>query len=143
MLRRTAIVTGSSRGMCVLYLISRTNADCIHSGEAIVRRLAHEGYAVCVNDVSANQPGIDKLVSKINSQYGAQSAIGVAADVCKSAEVKGMIEESVNALGPLTAMIANAGIAQVAPVLEISDEDVARMFSVNFTGVWNCESFIS
>lgn len=50
-----------------------------------------------------------------------------------------MIQMSVDALGPLTAMIANAGIAQVAPVLEISDEDVSKMFNVNFMGVWNCE----
>jgi len=35
-------------------------------------------------------------------------------------------------------MVANAGIAQVAPVLDISDEDVVRMFNVNYFGVWNC-----
>jgi len=35
-------------------------------------------------------------------------------------------------------MVANAGIAQVAPMLEISDADVERMFSVNFMGVWHC-----
>ncbi len=49
-----------------------------------------------------------------------------------------MIQETVKALGPLTVMIANAGIAQVAPVLDISEDDVRRMFDVNFMGVWNC-----
>ena len=49
-----------------------------------------------------------------------------------------MIKESVDKLGPLTVMIANAGIAQVKPVLEISDEDVQKMFSVNWFGVYLC-----
>jgi NAD(P)-dependent dehydrogenase (short-subunit alcohol dehydrogenase family) len=93
---------------------------------------------VCINDVAANKVGIDSLVSSLNSTYGANSAVGIIADVGKSAEVQNLIKESVEALGPLTVMVANAGIAQVAPALEISDDDVARMFNVNFTGVWNC-----
>ena len=46
-----------------------------------------------------------------------------------------MIKESVDKLGPLTVMVANAGIAQVAPALDISDEDVLKMFNVNFMQV--------
>lgn len=92
---------------------------------------------MCVNDIGANQAGIDKLVSELNSQYGDNTAIGVVADVSSSAEVKKMVEESVQKLGPLTVMVANAGIASVTPVLEISDEDMKKMMDVNFTGVWN------
>jgi NAD(P)-dependent dehydrogenase (short-subunit alcohol dehydrogenase family) len=49
-----------------------------------------------------------------------------------------MIDRTVKELGPLTIMVANAGIAQVKAVLEISEEDVRKMFEVNFMGVWNC-----
>jgi NAD(P)-dependent dehydrogenase (short-subunit alcohol dehydrogenase family) len=38
--------------------------------------------------------------------------VGVAADVTKGEDVQRLIDESVNALGPLTFMVANAGIAQ-------------------------------
>lgn len=92
---------------------------------------------MCVNDIGANQSGIDKLVSDLNSAHGNNTAIGVVADVTSSADVKKMVDESVEKLGPLTVMVANAGIAQVTPVLEISEEDVQKMFSVNFMGVWN------
>jgi len=122
MSKRTAIVTGSSRGI----------------GEAIVRRLATDGYKVCVNDVSANKDGIDKLVAELNKSHGDGTAIGVVADVTKSSEVQNMIKESVEKLGKLSVMIANAGIAQVKPILDVSDEDVTNMFNVNFMGVWNC-----
>lgn len=108
------------------------------SGEAIVRRLAKEGYKVTVNDVGANKAGIDKLVAELNSQYGEGSAIGVVADVTKSKEVEDMIEQSVSKLGPLTAMVANAGIAKVSSMLDTSDEDSRNIFDVNYHGVWNC-----
>lgn len=37
-------------------------------------------------------------------------------------------------------MVANAGIAQVKPVLDLTDADVKRMFDVNVFGVFNCYS---
>ncbi len=49
-----------------------------------------------------------------------------------------MISASVAALGPLTVMVANAGIAQVKPLLELSEDDVRRIFEVNVFGVFNC-----
>lgn len=35
-------------------------------------------------------------------------------------------------------MIANAGIAQIKPLLSTTEEDVKSVFDVNFTGVYNC-----
>lgn len=37
-------------------------------------------------------------------------------------------------------MVANAGIAQVKPVLDLTEEDVKRMFEVNVFGVFHCYS---
>lgn len=37
-------------------------------------------------------------------------------------------------------MVANAGIAQVKPLLDLTEEDVERMFAVNVFGVHNCYS---
>lgn len=102
------------------------------SGEAIVRRLAQEDYLVTVNDIAANKAGIDKLVNELNEKHGKGTAIGVVADVTSSSDVQNLIKESVEKLGDLTVFVANAGIAQVAPALEISDEDVQKMFNVNF-----------
>ena len=62
----------------------------------------------------------------------------MVADVSHRIEVEKLVSESVNALGPLDVMIANAGIAQVKPILELSEEDVERMFSINLFGVFNC-----
>lgn len=49
-----------------------------------------------------------------------------------------MIQDSVRQLGPLNMMVANAGIAQVRPLLELTEDDWERMFRVNVFGVNNC-----
>lgn len=43
--KRTAIVTGSARGI----------------GKAIAIRLAEDGFDVCINDIAANEVGIEEV----------------------------------------------------------------------------------
>lgn len=51
-----------------------------------------------------------------------------------------MVQTSVKELGPLNTMVANAGIAQVKSLLDLTPEDFERMFRVNVFGVHNCHS---
>ena len=37
-------------------------------------------------------------------------------------------------------MVANAGIAQVKALLDLTEQDLKRMFEVNVFGVYNCYS---
>jgi len=67
-----------------------------------------------------------------------RKSIAVVADVSKMAEVQSLVEQTVKELGPLNTMIANAGIAQVKALLDLTEEDLKRMFDVNFFGVYNC-----
>ncbi|KAL1985471.1 hypothetical protein VTN96DRAFT_7914 [Rasamsonia emersonii] len=121
--RRTAIVTGSARGI----------------GKAIALRLAQDGYSVCINDIAALADDINNVVNEINnSSSGTTRAIGVVADVTKASEVEAMIKQTVEQLGPLTLMVANAGIAQIKPLLDVTEADIDQVFDVNFKGVFNC-----
>jgi NAD(P)-dependent dehydrogenase (short-subunit alcohol dehydrogenase family) len=120
MAKGTAIVTGSSRGI----------------GRAIALRLAQDGFSLVINDISANQAGIDATVKEITSAGG--TAIGHAADVTIRSEVEALVKKSVKELGELTVMVANAGIAQVKPMLDLTEAEVNTMFAVNFNGVFNC-----
>ena len=64
--------------------------------------------------------------------------MGVIADVSHRDQVERLVQESVEALGPLSIMVANAGITQVKPILDLTEEDVSRIFDVNICGVFNC-----
>jgi len=120
--KRTAIVTGSSRGI----------------GKAIAIRLAEDGFDVCINDVSANKAGIDETVKEIEAL--GRSSYGHVADVSKLSEVEELVAAAVKNLGNLNVMIANAGIAQVKQILECTEGDIRRMFEVNVFGIFNCYS---
>ena len=69
-----------------------------------------------------------------------RNAVHYLADVSKLSEVEKMVETSVSQLGPLNTMVANAGIAQVKALLDLTEEDLKRMFEVNVYGVYNCYS---
>ena len=66
-----------------------------------------------------------------------RNAYGHVADVTKYSEVEELCTASVNALGNLDVFIANAGIAQVKPLLELTEDDVRKLFEVNVFGVFN------
>ncbi|PSK40247.1 Diacetyl reductase [Elsinoe australis] len=120
--QKTAIVTGSARGI----------------GKAIAIRLAHDGYDVCINDIPANESGAKEVAKEVDS-IGRKSCTAIA-DVSNLREVEEMIQKSVSSIGPLDVFVANAGIAQVKPLLDLTEEDFQRMFAVNVFGVQNCYS---
>ena len=62
-----------------------------------------------------------------------RNAFPYAADVSNLQEVQGMVQASVKELGPLNTMVANAGIAQVKALLDLTEQDLKRMFEVNGT----------
>jgi NAD(P)-dependent dehydrogenase (short-subunit alcohol dehydrogenase family) len=110
----------------------------VHSGEAIVRRLADEGFSVCINDIEASHQEAETLAAELRSKHGNEKAIAILADVTDASQVIQMIKDATTKLGPLTVMIANAGIAHVCPVLDLTEKDVQNMLNVNFVGVFNC-----
>ncbi|KAI9932509.1 hypothetical protein ASPWEDRAFT_22284 [Aspergillus wentii DTO 134E9] len=130
MTRRVAIVTGSARGI----------------GKAIAFRLFQDGYSVCINDIPSAAAEIDVVVREFNATDIAKETaldsrpcvIGIAADVTSSSAVEAMVHETVERIGPLTLMVANAGVTQIKPLLAVTEADIDQVFSVNFKGVFNC-----
>ena len=91
-------------------------------------------------DLSTNNNSSDYNIAQVVTHIEGlnRKAIGVIADVSHRSEVETLVQRSVEVLGPLDVMVANAGIAQVKSVLELTEHDVERMFSVNLFGVFNC-----
>lgn len=78
-----------------------------------------------------------EATAKEIAQMGVKTHV-VTGDVSVRSDVEAMVASHVDTLGPLYTMVANAGICQVKPALELTEQDVRRMFEVNVFGVFNC-----
>lgn len=117
---RAVVVTGGGRGI----------------GAATARRLAQAGHAVCVN-FRTDAAAAETLVQAIRADGG--SACAIQADTANAADVARMFDEAEAALGPLHALVNNAGIT--GPLGRFVDLDVAalrRVVEVNLIGTLLC-----
>jgi meso-butanediol dehydrogenase / (S,S)-butanediol dehydrogenase / diacetyl reductase len=117
---RVALVTGAARGI----------------GRGIAVRLAADGLDVAVNDIEENENELEEVAESVRG--AGRRALTVTADVSDPGEVEGMVGRVADELGRLDVMVANAGIAQVKPILEITPEDFDGLMSVNLRGVFLC-----
>lgn len=116
--QRVAIVTGSSRGI----------------GAATAKRLAREGYAVTVNYLN-NRDLAAEVVGEIEAIGG--RAIFRQADVADPAAVKALFDANDEAFGGVDVVVNNAGIMNVGPFAQMTDEAFDRMMATNVTGGFN------
>lgn len=114
------LVTGGGRGI----------------GAAVSRLAASRGYAVCVN-FRADADAAQQVVQAITAEGG--TAIAVAADVSRQAEVERLYRTVDRELGRVTALVNNAGV--VAPqgrVDQVDEQRLARLFTTNISSAFLC-----
>ena len=118
--RGALVVTGAGRGI----------------GAATARLAAARGYAVCVN-YRENRAAADAVVAAIAKEGG--TAVAVAADVAKEADVLRLFDESAARLGKLAGLVNNAGILEHhMRVDEMSAGRLERVFATNVVGAFLC-----
>ena len=109
---RVALITGGASGI----------------GRATARLLAARGAHVVVADL--NEGGAKEVADEIVSAHGVRRAIAVAVDVTDEKAVAGMARQTVLAYGGLDILVASAGLATSAPIVETTLEDWELNFAV-------------
>lgn len=107
---KVVVITGAGRGM----------------GASIAERLAAEGARVAVTDVDEK--------SALATAEAIEGAAGFRLDITDAAEVDARIPEIVTALGPIDALVNNAGWDRLAPFLETDEDLWDRIIDINLRG---------
>jgi NAD(P)-dependent dehydrogenase (short-subunit alcohol dehydrogenase family) len=118
--KQVLLVTGGSRGI----------------GAATALLAGQRGYAVAVN-YTADAASAAAVVERIQADGG--QALAVQADVSDEAQVLAMFARVDHELGPLTALVNNAGV--VDSTQRVDEQSLARwqrMFAINVFGTLLC-----
>lgn len=118
---RVLIVTGASRGI----------------GASTAVLAAQDGFKVCVNFCKQKQRA-ESVVRQIADAGG--HAISVQADVTDEAAVIKMFETVDRELGPVTALVNNAGINHIAQgrIDSCTQEELKKLFDTNVVSAFLC-----
>ena len=116
---RTALVTGSSRGI----------------GRAIAIRLAEEGTNVVVN-YRTRKIEASEVVATIENM--GRKAVSYQADVSNYNQVEDMVQKAGDKLGPIDVLVNNATIHRGRKVHKLSLEDWDLVIKSCLYGAFNC-----
>jgi len=112
----TALVTGANGGL----------------GSHFAQTLAKAGAKVAI--AARRVESLREVEERIGSTGGRVESI--ALDVTKRESVAAAFRRAGEALGPVTVVVNNAGIAVTKPLLEHTEDDWNEVIGVNLTGAW-------
>ena len=113
---KIAIVTGAGSGI----------------GRAIAAAMIREGAHVAL--VGRRKDKVEAVARE--AVPGGGSAIAVAADVSKQAEIEHVLQETVKAFGGINVLVNNAGILHAGTAEQITEAQWDETFNINVRGLW-------
>jgi NAD(P)-dependent dehydrogenase (short-subunit alcohol dehydrogenase family) len=117
---KVLLITGASRGI----------------GAATAKLAAARGFRVCVNYLR-QEKAAEEVVAAIEEKGG--KAVAIQADVTSESEVARLFDSATAQLGPITALVNNAGIVEHQTRLDAMDAArLYRVFAVNVYASFLC-----
>jgi NADP-dependent 3-hydroxy acid dehydrogenase YdfG len=107
-----AAITGAARGI----------------GRATAQALLRQGMKVAIGD-------LDLLAAQRTAQELGPSAVALALDVTDRSSFAAFLDEAEAQVGPLEALVNNAGIMPIGPFVQEDDATARRILDINVHGV--------
>ena len=118
--RGLVVVTGAASGI----------------GRAVAIRLAAEGWELALLDI--NEDGLAETARLIAKTPDAGDPVRYAVDVTDAERVEGVVADIAGRAGEVAALVSNAGVLSVVPVLDLPIEQWRRTLDINLTGSFIC-----
>ena len=118
-MKRTAIVTGASRGI----------------GYATADAFLREGAKVII--AASSQASADKAVSQLREKYPDSVIEGISRDLAKLESVREAFGHIRKTIGCVDIRVNNAGVSESTPFTEYTEETFDKVMDLNVKGVFN------
>ncbi len=125
-MKKTAIVTGASRGI----------------GRAISLKLASAGFTV----IAAARANAEKAADYIAElQALSPDSIYVPTDISIDADRKNLVDTAIEKFGKIDILVNNAGVAPLErkDILEMSEESMDRLLGINLKGTFFLTQYVA
>ena len=109
---KVAIVTGAAQGI----------------GRAIASRYVAEGAKVVLADIAG------EAIRRTAAEIGG-GTIGIPLDVTRQESIDALLQQTLETFGPVEILVNNAAVFNMGPILEVTREQYAKVFSVNVEGL--------
>lgn len=107
-------------------------------GLAIARACVKQGASLFLVDLDAGL-----LETEAKALQAGGTAIGYAvASITDTAAISAAVERAATEIGPINALINNAGVNVFHEPLDTSDAEWQRCFDINLKGAWNCSKSV-
>ncbi|WP_293752061.1 SDR family oxidoreductase [Limnohabitans sp. Rim8] len=116
---KNILITGASRGI----------------GQAIARQAAQQGWSIGLN---YNQSQSEALSLAEELRQMGVKVVCLQADVSQQSDVQRMFREFEEAVGPLHALINNAGILASFLITEVDETKLNRLYGANVFSAYYC-----
>jgi NAD(P)-dependent dehydrogenase (short-subunit alcohol dehydrogenase family) len=110
---KVAVITGAAAGI----------------GCAIATLFAEKGARLVLVD-------IDEAVKNLASNFSAERAVAVVADVTDSVAVEALADKAIESFGTVDILVNSAGVVALEPAAEFSEANWDRTLAVNLKGVF-------
>ena len=119
LVKQTAIVTGSTRGI----------------GKETALLLLKNGMNVIIS--SKNQDSVDNAIQDIYLKFPSkkENILGLKCDVSKYSDVKSLVDVSIKKFGGINILVNNAGIVYFKCLLDTTEEGWDKTIDTNLKGV--------
>jgi NAD(P)-dependent dehydrogenase (short-subunit alcohol dehydrogenase family) len=122
---KVAAVTGSRRGI----------------GAAIALAFAEAGADVVVSDIVADDGLLDGMVKQVKGS--GRDGMAVRADVTVKSDVQNLVNAAVARFGKIDIWVNNAGVPNVIPILDYTEEQWDRIVDTHLKGCFLCSQVIA
>lgn len=108
-------------------------------GRGICKVLRNRGMKVVVADL--NLAACNRLADELGADQAL--ALGVEVSVTSSASLTNMVETVMRKFGQIDALVNNAGVIELGPLTDLSEEKWDRVIEVNLKGTFLCTQHVA